>query len=177
MYRKQLDDTFSRLKFSQATKSEILKFQTKLGQKKTYRRWIELKKERIINKLFYSCKKTLLQCIAVSEIMKRYVLLFQQNGPAIFRLFPGQLVLFGEFVLYFARPEIFDKHRTIKLLMSINFEDSSNHLPPKMLVVGIGASKIIKKATSKTTASWISFWIKHYWLIPFVQSSWQVISH
>ena len=30
--------------------------------------------------------------------------------------------------------------------MSINFEDSSNHLPQKLLVVGIGASKIIKKA-------------------------------
>ena len=81
--------------------------------------------------------------------MKRYVLLVQQNGPAIFRLFPEQLVLFREFVLYFVRPEIFDKHRTVKLLTSINFEDSSNHLPPKMLVVGIGASKIIKKATSK----------------------------
>ena len=57
MYRKQLDDTFSRLKFSQATKSEILKVQTKLGEKKTYRRWIELKKKKkkkkkIINKLF-----------------------------------------------------------------------------------------------------------------------------
>ena len=151
LYRKRLDDTYNRLKFSQATKSEILKVQTKLGEKKAYRRWIELKKKKkkIIKKLFYSCKKTLLQCIAVLEIMKRYVLLVQQNGPAIFRLFPEQLVLFREFVLHFVRPEIFDKHRTVKLLTSINFEDSSNHLPPKMLVVGIGASKIIKKATSK----------------------------
>ena len=30
--------------------------------------------------------------------------------------------------------------------MSINFEDSSNHLPQKFLIVGIGVSKIIKKA-------------------------------
>ena len=77
------------------------------------------------------------------------MLLFQQNGPAIFRLSPERLVPLREFVLYFVLPEIFDKHRTVKSLMSINFEDSSNHLPPKMLVVGIGASKIIKKATSK----------------------------
>ena len=53
MYRKRLDDTFNRLKFSQATKSEILKVQTKLGYKKTYTRCIELKKKKkIIKKLF-----------------------------------------------------------------------------------------------------------------------------
>ena len=46
LYRKRLDDTYNRLKFSQATKSEILKVQTKLGEKKTYRRWIELKKKK-----------------------------------------------------------------------------------------------------------------------------------
>ena len=38
LYHKRLDDTFNRLKFPQETKSEILKVQTKLGEKKTYRR-------------------------------------------------------------------------------------------------------------------------------------------
>ena len=33
--------------------------------------------------------------------------------------------------------------------MSINFEDSSNYLPQKLLIVGIGASKIIKKAKNQ----------------------------
>ena len=44
------------------------------------------------------------------------------------------------------RPEVIDKHRIIKSLMFINFEDSSNHLPQKLLVVGIGANKIIEEA-------------------------------
>ena len=78
------------------------------------------------------------------EIIKRYVLLFQQNESAIFRIFPEQLVLFREFVSYFVRSEIIDKHRTVESLMSMNFEVSSNHLQ-KLLVVGTGASKIIKK--------------------------------
>ena len=72
------------------------------------------------------------------------MLLFQQNESAIFRIFPEQLVLFREFVLYFVRSEITDKHRTVESLMSMNFEVSSNHLQ-KLLVVGTGASKIIKK--------------------------------
>ena len=78
--------------------------------------------------------------------MKRYVLLFQQNEPAIFRIFPEQIVLFREFVSYFVWPEIIDKYTTVKSLMSINFEDSSNHLPQKFLNVGICLSKIIEKA-------------------------------
>ena len=91
-----------------------------------------IKKKRTIKKIFCCRKKTLLQCSLFSkvlEIMKRYVLLFQQNEPAIFRIFPEQLVLFTEFVSYFLGPEIIDKHRTVKSIMSINFDDSSNHLP------------------------------------------------
>ena len=110
--------------------------------------------------MFYCRKKTLLQCSLfskVSEIMKRYVLLFQKNEPAIFRIFPEQLVLFREFVSYFVRPEIIDKHRTVKSLMSINFEDISNHLPQKLLVVGIGASKIIKKAKKRNDSIILEF--------------------
>ena len=69
-------------------------------------------KKIIIKKIFYCRKNTFLQCSLFSkvlEIMKRYVLLFQKNEPAIFRIFPEQLVLFREFVSYFVRPEIIDK--------------------------------------------------------------------
>ena len=36
--------------------------------------------------------------------------------------------------------------------MSISFEDSSNHLPQKLLVVSIGVSKIIKKAKKRNNS-------------------------
>lgn len=84
--------------------------------------------------------------------MKRCVVLFQQNEPAIFRLFPEQLVLFREFVSYFVQPEIIDKHRMVKSLISIYFEGISNQLPQKLLVVGIGASKIIKKVKKQNNS-------------------------
>ena len=76
LYRTQLDDVF--YKFSQNYESKNLQKMDRF-EKKTIRK-----------KLFYSRKKTLLQCSLFSKvlkIMKRYVLLFQQNELAIFRLF------------------------------------------------------------------------------------------
>ena len=99
------------LKVFQEAKTDVLKVQLKLGKKKLAEDGSN-QKNRIIKKIFYCRKKTLLQCSLFSkvlEIMKRYVLLFQKNEPAIFRIFPEQLVLFREFVSYFVRPEIIDK--------------------------------------------------------------------
>ena len=84
-------------------KSDISKVQSKLGKKK-FTEDGSNRKKRIIKKIFYCRKKTLLQFTLFSkmlEIMKRYVLLFQQNEPASFRIFPEQIVLFREFVSYF----------------------------------------------------------------------------
>ena len=40
----------------------------------------------------------------------------------------------------------------VKSLMSIYFEGISNQLPQKLLVVGIGASKIIKKVKKQNNS-------------------------
>ena len=96
------------LKVFQEAKTDVLKVQLKLGKKKLAEDGSN-QKNRIIKKIFYCRKKTLLQCSLFSkvlEIMKRYVLLFQQNEPAIFRIFPEQLVLFREVVLYFVRQKL-----------------------------------------------------------------------
>lgn len=147
LYCKHFDELFNRLKVSQETKSGILKVQLKLGKKKLTEDGSNGKKNDHEEAILHLQKDPVpVQLFSkVLETMKRYVVLFQHNEPAIFRLFLEQLVLFREFILYFVRPKIINKYRTVSSLMSINFEDRSNQLPQKLLVVDIGASKIIKK--------------------------------
>ena len=78
--------------------------------------------------------------------MKRYLKIFKQAEPAIFRIHGEQLDVFKEFLINFIKPEVLATNNRVSKLTQIDFNSSRNQLPKNLLSIGTIATKNIKKS-------------------------------
>ena len=78
--------------------------------------------------------------------MRKYVQIFQQAEPAIFRIHTKQADVFTKFLANFIKPEVLSESNSIRKLKVIDFSSTENHLPNNLLSVGSTARKIIKNS-------------------------------
>ena len=78
--------------------------------------------------------------------MRKYVKIFQQAEPAIFRIHTEQVDVFTEFLTNFIKPEVLSERNSIRKLKTIDFSSTENHLPNNLLSVGSIARKIVKNS-------------------------------
>ena len=96
---------YSHHEISEESKAHIEASQNVLSKKG----FIKEGKERIREKLFVKKKKTCLYQSVYSsslQLMKRYVKIFQQAEPAVFRIHREELDIFKEFLINFIEPEV-----------------------------------------------------------------------
>ena len=78
--------------------------------------------------------------------MKRYVKVFQQNEPAIYRISPEQLNVFREFLVDFIKPEVIAENKKVSQLKKVDFKSRKNQLPQSLISVGSVAYRIVKNS-------------------------------
>ena len=78
--------------------------------------------------------------------MKKYVKIFQQVEPAIFRIDTKQVDVFTEFLTNFGKPEVLSERNTTRKLKTIDFSSTESYLPNNLLSVGSIARKIVKNS-------------------------------
>ena len=78
--------------------------------------------------------------------MRKYVKIFQQTEPSIFRIHTEQVDVFTEFLTNFIKPEVLSELNSIRKLKTIDFSSTENHLPNNLLAVGSIARKIVKNS-------------------------------
>ena len=78
--------------------------------------------------------------------MRKYVKMFQQAEPSIFRIHTEQVDVFTEFLTNFIKPEVLSELNSISKLKTIDFSSTENHLPNNLLAVGSIARKIVKNS-------------------------------
>ena len=107
------------------------------------------RKERILGKLFVTKKKTRLYLSVYSsslQLMKRYVKIFQQAEPVVFRIHGEQLDVFKEFLINFIKLEVLATVNRVSKLTQIDFNFFRNQLPKNLLSIGTIPTKIIKNS-------------------------------
>ena len=67
--------------------------------------------------------------------MKRYVKVFQQAEPAVFRIYGEKLDVFKQFLINFIKPEVLAKNNRVSKLTQIDFDSSQNQLPKNLLSI------------------------------------------
>ena len=147
LYQSRLDAIYSRRKVPDEAKKAIQKHHSFLKKKKLTKDGKERKK-RIYEKLFDTRRKTRLQMSLYSTslmTMKKYVKVFQQEEPAIFKVHTEQLNVFMEFLISFVKPEIIAQNKDVKRLRKLDFHSPVIKLPKAMISVGSTANKILKK--------------------------------
>lgn len=123
-------EVFKKCNIANSTKEAIGKLQKKLGQKKMTKDG-QARINRIIQKLFYTAKKTkvLLHIYtAVLPLLKKYVMLFQMNQPMIHLLNDKQTELLTNFMSLFIKPEVL-KDISSARLVQLEVYDDRNYLP------------------------------------------------
>ena len=80
------------------------------------------------------------------QVTRKYVKIFQQAEPAIFRIHTEQVDVFTEFLTNFIKPEVLSERNGIRKLKTIGFSSTKNHLPNNLLPVGLIARKILKNS-------------------------------
>ena len=78
--------------------------------------------------------------------MRKYIKIFQQAEPAIFRIYTEQADVFTEFLTNFIKPVVLSERNSIKKLKKSNFSSTENHLRSNLLSVGSIARKIVKNS-------------------------------
>ena len=78
--------------------------------------------------------------------MKRYLKIFKQAEPAIFRIHGEQLDVFKEFLINFIKLEVLATNNRVSKLTQIDFNSFRNQLPKNLLSIGTIDTKIIKKS-------------------------------
>ena len=78
--------------------------------------------------------------------MRKYVKIFQQAEPAIFRIHTKQVDVFTEFLTNFIKPEVLSERNSIRKLKTIAFSSTENHLLNNLLSVGSIARKVVKNS-------------------------------
>ena len=106
------------------------------------------RKDIIVQKVVVDENKTRLYMSIYSsalQVMRKYIKIFQQVEPAIYRTHTEQVDVFTEFLTNFIKPEVLFKYNSIRKLKTIDFSSTENHLPNNLLSVGSIACKIKKK--------------------------------
>ena len=83
---------------------------------------------------------------SVLQVMRKYIKIFQQAEPAIFRIYTEQADVFTEFLTNFMKPVVLSERNSIRKLKKSNFSSTENHLPSNLLFVGSTARKIVKNS-------------------------------
>ena len=115
LYKSRLDTIYTRRKVTEESKKAIKKHQTfPKNKKKNLKKDGKARKERICEKLFHTKTKTKLQMKLYSTAlmsMKKFVKVFQQEEPAIYRIHTEQLNVFMEFLIDFVKPEVIAQNK------------------------------------------------------------------
>ena len=118
LYKSRLDTIYTRRKVTEESKKAIKKHQTFLkNKKKNLTKDGKARKERICEKLFHTKTKTKLQMSLYSAAlmtMKKFVKVFQQEEPAVYRIYTEQLNVFMEFLIDFVKPEAIAQNKYVK---------------------------------------------------------------
>ena len=149
LYKSRLDTIYSRRKATEESKKAIKKHQSFLkNKKKNLTKDGKARKGRICGKLFHTKTKTKLQMSLYSTAlmaMKKFVKVFQQEEPAVYRIHTEQLNVFMEFLIDFVKPEVIAQNKDVNKLKKVDFHDKKNQLPKTMISVGTIANKLLKK--------------------------------
>ena len=120
LYKSRLDTIYNRRKVTEESKEAIKKHQTFLKNKtKNLTKDGKARKERICEKLFHTKTKTKLQMSLYPTAlmtMKKFVQVFQQEKPAVYRRHTEQLNVFMEFLIDFVKPEVIAQNKDVKKL-------------------------------------------------------------
>ena len=118
LYKSRLDTIYTRRKVTEESKKVIKKQQAFLkNKKKNLTKDGKARKERICEKLFQTKAKTKLQMSLYSPAlmkMKMFVKVFQQEEPAVYRIYTEQLNVFVEFLIDFVKPEVIAQNTYVK---------------------------------------------------------------
>ena len=153
LYKSRLDAIYKQQQVSEVSQKEIEKSQSYLKKKNLTKDGKE-RKERIYKKLFFTKRKTRLQMslfTAALLTMKRYVKVFQQNEPAIYRIYPEQLNVFREFLVDFIKPEVITENKRVSQLKKVDFKSRKNQLPQSLISIGSVTYKIVKNSKKDLT--------------------------
>ena len=120
LYKSRLDTIYTRRKVTEESKKAIKKHQTFLkNKKKNLTKDGKARKERICEKLFHTKTKTKLQMSLYSAAlmtMKKFVKVFQQEEPAVYRIHTEQLNVLMKFLIDFVKPEVIAQNKDVKNL-------------------------------------------------------------
>ena len=112
------------------------------------------REDRIVQKVIVDEKKTCLYMSIYSlalQVMRKYVKIFQQTEPGIFRIHTEKVDDFTEFLTNFIKPDVSSKRNSIRKLKTIDLSSTKNHLPNNLLAVGLIAREIIKNSRKDET--------------------------
>ena len=148
LYKSMLNTIYCHHKLSDEVKTHIGAHQNELKWKKLTKAG-KGRKYGIAQKVIVDEKKTRLNMRIYSsalQVMIKYVKVFQQAEPAIFRIHTEQVDVFTEFLTNFIKPEVLSKRNGIRKLKTIDFSSTENHLSYNLLSVGSISRKIIKNS-------------------------------
>ena len=137
LYKSILNTIYSHHKLSDEVKTRIGAHQNELKRKKLTKAGKE-RKDRIVQKVIVDEKKTRLYMSIYSsalQVMTKYVKIFQQAEPEMFRIHSEQVDVFTEFSTNFIKPEVLSERNSIKKLKTIDFSSTENDLPNNFLSV------------------------------------------
>ena len=123
LYKSILNTIYSHHKLSDEVKTRIGAHQNELKWKKLMKAGKE-RKDRIVQKVIVDEKKTCSYMSiysSVLQVMRKYIKIFQQAEPAIFRIHTEQVDVFTEFLMNFIKPEVLSKCNSIRKLETIDF--------------------------------------------------------
>ena len=83
------------------------------------------RKDIIVQKVIVDENKTCLDMSIYSsalQVMRKYIKIFQQVEPAIFRIHTKQVDVFTEFLTNFIKPEVLSECNSIRKLKTIDFQ-------------------------------------------------------
>ena len=146
LYKSRLEAIYKRRQVLEIGQKEIEKNQSHLKKNNLTKDGKE-RKERIYKKHFFTKRKTRLQMslfTAALLTIKRYVKVFQQNEPAIYRIYPEQLNVFREFLVDFIKPEVIAENKKVSQLKKVDFKSRKNQLPQSLISIGSVAYKLLR---------------------------------
>ena len=113
LYKSILNTIYSHHKLSDEVKTRTGAHQNKLKRTKL----TKAGKERIVQKVIVDENKTRLYMSIYSsalQVMRKYVKIFQQAEPAIFRIHTKQVDVSTEFLTHFIKPEVLSERNSIR---------------------------------------------------------------
>lgn len=151
VYLSRVLDVHRKYSLSNHSRSSIRDVRTELQKKnKTMTAEGKARKGRIVEKLFYLRKKTLMIMnlySAVLPLLKKYVMLFQAKEPLMHKLHDQQTELLKDFLSCFVKPECISGASSRKL-KEIDVRKRANQLENGSLLVGHG-NKIVLNELKK----------------------------